>query len=296
MHVITLVSGLGWHIQDLARAAGHASISLQPLLFSSINVALTSSARLIRAEGVELARADAILTRMMPPGSLDQVVFRMDALQTLAAGGLSVVNSPRAVEASVDKYLALALVAAAGLRVAETWCGESADDALAAFARFGGDVVVKPLFGSEGRGMMRISDLELARRSLHALARLNSVLYLQRAIRHPGHDLRVFLLGDRILGAIRRHAPAGEWRTNVAVGGRAEACSIDAETEDAARRAARAVGAEIAGVDLIEDLDAGGAQVVLEVNAVPGWRAFSAATGIDVAAEILEYLRVKARR
>ena len=145
---------------------------------------------------------------MMPPGSLEQVVFRMDALHRLAAAGVPVLNPPRAVEAAVDKYLTLALLDAAGLPVPPTWAGESAAEALAAFEALGGDVVVKPLFGSEGRGLVRVSDTELAWRTFHTLERLGAVLYLQRVVRHPGHDLRVFVLGGRVLGAMRRHAPA----------------------------------------------------------------------------------------
>ena len=161
---------------------------------------------------------------MMPPGSLEQVVFRMDALHRLQALGIPVLNPPRAVETAVDKYLTLAVLAAAGLPVPATWTGESAAEALEAFEALGGDVVVKPLFGSEGRGLVRVSHRELARRTFQTLERLGAVLYLQRTIRHPGHDLRVFVLGDRVLGAMRRHAPDGDWRTNVAVGGRAEPC------------------------------------------------------------------------
>ena len=157
---------------------------------------------------------------MMPPGTLEQVVFRMDALHRLEALGVPVLNPPRAVEAAVDKYLALARLEAAGLPVPPTWVGESADEALDAFERLGGDVVVKPLFGSEGRGLVRVSDRELARRTFQTLERLGAVLYVQRFVRHPGHDLRAFVLGDRVLGAIRRQAPGGDWRTNVAVGGR----------------------------------------------------------------------------
>ena len=150
-------------------------------------------------------------------------------------------------------------------------------------------MVVKPLFGSEGRGLVRVTEFEVARRVFHALERIGSVLYLQRFIPNEGYDLRAFVLGNRVLGAIRRHAPDGDWRTNVAVGGRAEAVRLDAEAEALALRAARAVGARMAGVDLLPDRE--GKLVVLEVNAVPGWRALAACTGVDVASEILADLR-----
>ena len=161
---------------------------------------------------------DGVLVRMMPPGSLEQVVFRMDALHRIVAAGVPVLNPPRAVEAAVDKYLTLSLLEQAGIAVPATWAGESADDALEVFDAIGGDVVVKPLFGSEGRGLLRISEQELAWRTFHALERLNAVLYLQRVVRHPGHDLRVFVLRGTVLGAMRRHAQPGEWRTNVSLG------------------------------------------------------------------------------
>ncbi len=248
----------------------------------------------VRAAEIDLLATDGVLVRMMPPGSLEQVVFRMDALHRVVAGGIPVLNPPRAVEAAVDKYLTLSLLEQAGISVPATWVGESATDALEAFEALGGDVIVKPLFGSEGRGLLRISEGELAWRTFHALERLNAVLYLQRVVRHPGHDLRVFVLRGEVLGAMRRYAQPGEWRTNVSLGGRAEACGLDVETERLALAAARAIGAEMAGVDLITDLDLGRA-VVLEVNAVPGWRALARVTGVDVAAAILGALKAMGR-
>jgi ribosomal protein S6--L-glutamate ligase len=110
---------------------------------------------------------DGVLVRMMPPGSLEQVVFRMDALHRIAAAGIPVLNPPRAVEAAVDKYLTLSLLDRAGIPLPPTWAGERATEALEVFAALGGDVVVKPLFGSEGRGLVRISDPELAWRTFH---------------------------------------------------------------------------------------------------------------------------------
>jgi ribosomal protein S6--L-glutamate ligase len=291
--LVALVSGFGWHVQDLRRAAARLAIAFEAVPFPRVVGRVGDGPSRVEAGGIVLDHVDGVLVRMMPPGTLEQVVFRMDALHRLEALGVPVLNPPRAVEAAVDKYLALARLEAEGLAVPPSWVGETASGALSAFEALGGDVVIKPLFGSEGRGLVRASDRELARRAFQTLERLGAVLYVQRAVRHPGHDLRAFVLGDRVLGAIRRHAPPGDWRTNIAVGGRAEPVRLDPVAERLALRAARAVGATMAGVDLLHDLDRD-RLVVLEVNAVPGWRALGEATGIDVAAEILEVLRMSA--
>ena len=290
--MVALVSGFGWHVADLARAAGLVEIDFEPVLFPTVvgRVGMGDLRVGVGSTGLDLGRADGVLIRMMPPGSLEQVVFRMDALHRLEATGVPVINPPRAVEAAVDKYLALARIDAAGCPVPPTWVGESAADALAACRDLGGDVVVKPLFGSEGRGLVRVTDPELALRTCWTLEQLRAVIYVQRFVRNPGFDVRVFVLDGRVIGAIRRHAPQGDWRTNVALGGRAEAIQPGAGPEALAVAAALSVGAVVAGVDLIFDLDRD-LWVVLEVNAVPGWRALAATTGVDVAALILKHLR-----
>jgi len=286
--LVALVSGFGWHVRDLLRAAEARGVSLEAARFPQIVGRVGPERSHVEVGPIDLSSADGVLVRMMPPGTLEQVVFRMDALHRLAAAGVPVLNPPRAIEGAVDKYLALARLDAAGVPVPATWAGESAAGALEAYEALGGDVVVKPLFGSEGRGLVRVSDPEIARRVFHTLERLGAVLYLQHFVSHSGHDIRAFVLGDRVLGAIRRHAPEGDWRTNVSVGGRAEAYAIDADTERLALRAARAVGARMAGVDLLPDRH--GNLIALEVNAVPGWRALGAATGLDVASAILAEL------
>jgi ribosomal protein S6--L-glutamate ligase len=290
--LVALISGFGWHVEDLERAAGRLGVSLHPVLFSRVSAAvgIETERVCVRAGDIELTSTDGVLVRMMPPGTLEQVVFRMDALHCLAAAGVPVLNPPRAVEAAVDKYLTLALLERAGMPVPPTWAGHSAAEALIAFESLGRDVVVKPLFGSEGRGLVRVSDKELAWRTFHALERLGAILYVQRAIRHSGHDYRVFVLRGHVVGVMRRHATPGEWRTNVSLGGHAEPCRLDPDAERLALAATAAIGADMAGVDLIHDLDRG-QLVVLEVNAVPGWRALARVTGIDVAAAILEALR-----
>jgi RimK family alpha-L-glutamate ligase len=281
MRIALLSGGNGWHVRDLARAAsllGHGSAVVD---FRRVAASLGTGT------ADDLAHFDAVIVRTMPPGSLEQVVFRMDVLHRLESLGVLVVNPPRALEVCVDKYLASARLEKAGLPVPPTTVCQDADSAMEAFAELGGDVVVKPLFGAEGRGMMRIGDPDLAWRVFRTLERQDSVLYLQKYINHQGWDLRAFVIDGRVLTAMRRYA-GKDWRTNVAQGGRAEAVSLTAEEERLALASAAAVGTLIAGIDLLPRPE--GSYFVLEVNAVPGWRALAPATGVDVAAEIVRHM------
>jgi ribosomal protein S6--L-glutamate ligase len=280
MRIALLAGGNGWHVRDLQRAATLLGHEAQALDFRRVCAGIASVAD-------SLAGFDAVVVRTMPPGSLEQVVFRMDALQQVQARGVPVLNPPRALEICVDKYLASCRLASASLRVPPTIVCQHGDAAMEAFTQLGGDVVVKPLFGSEGRGMVRISDPELAWRTFRALERTQSVIYLQQFIHHPGWDLRLFVIGSRVLTAMRRRAKNG-WRTNIAQGGSGEVVPLgDVETE-LALLAAAAVGAPVAGIDLLPG--PAGEWYVLEVNAVPGWRALAPATGVDVAAAVIRFL------
>lgn len=270
----------GWHVRDLMRAAVELKCTAEAVDFRRIfaGVGGPTSA---------LADCTAVLVRTMPPGSLEQVVFRMDALHRLQASGVQVLNPPAVLESCVDKYVTTARLAAAGLPVPPTLVCQDSDTAMQAFEELGGDIVLKPLFGSEGRGMIRLTDPELAWRTFRTLERLQAVLYLQRFVAHPGWDLRAFVVGGRVLAAMRRHA-RNDWRTNVAQGGRAEPAQLSVEEEALALRAAEVLGAPLAGVDLLPG--PAGRLYVLEVNAVPGWRALAPVTGVDVARVLIQYV------
>jgi RimK family alpha-L-glutamate ligase len=235
---------------------------------------------------VPLNQFDAVLVRTMAPGTLEQVVFRMDVLGRLQQQGIPVVNPPRALEAAVDKYLASAKLQAAGLPTPPTWVCQTVDEAMEGFAHLGQDVVVKPLFGSEGRGILRVEDSALAQRVFKTLAQIGAVIYLQKFIPHNGYDIRILLVGSRVFSV--RRSNATDWRTNVSCGATAEPFSAGAELVAMAHRAVEAIGAPIAGVDILLDRD--GHPYVLEVNAVPGWQATARALGVDVAAAVLGYL------
>ena len=280
MRVAILSGGSGWHVQDLIRAAGGQGHAAEAVDFR----ALTAG---VEAQPAPLAGFDAALVRTMPAGSLEQVVFRMDVLHVAVAGGVRVLNPPRAVETCVDKYLTNVRLARAGLPTPPTHVSQRADDALEAFPRLGGDVVLKPLFGSEGRGMVRLTDPDTAWRTFHVLERTGQVIYQQQFVRHPGWDMRAFVIGGRVIAAMRRRS-RGDWRTNVAQGGTAERTELGCDETTLAVRAAEAVACPIAGVDLLPG--PGGKLYVIEVNAVPGWRALASVTGIDIAAEVVQLL------
>jgi ribosomal protein S6--L-glutamate ligase len=190
------------------------------------------------------------------------------------------------LETAIDKYLSLVRLAEAGLPVPETAVCQSAEQAMEFFSQWSGDVVVKPLFGGEGRGITRISDENLALRAFRMLAQFESVIYLQKFLPHPGFDIRVLVLGDESF--IMRRRNVNDWRTNISRGAVGEVCEAEPQWIQLARAAADATGASFAGVDLLPTLD--GRLFVLEVNAVPGWKALSAVTGIDIAARLLGYL------
>ena len=135
--------------------------------------------------------------------------------------------------------------------------------------------------------MIRINDAEMAWRTFRTLERLQAVLYLQRFVGHPGWDLRIFVLAGQVLTAMRRHN-GSDWRTNVAQGGRGEASVVSDEERKLAIRAAAALGASMAGVDLLPGPS--GEWYVIEVNAVPGWRALAPVTGVDIATAVIRFL------
>ncbi|MGC3968654.1 MAG: RimK family alpha-L-glutamate ligase [Pirellulales bacterium] len=287
MRLAVLCSPDSWYFRDLRRAgaaaAGHEVVDVP---FTALAAELGGPRGEFQAAGFDVRAFDAVIVRTMPPGSLEQVVFRMNALARLEAAGVAVVNRPKAIEAAVDKYLTSALLEAAGLRVPRTVVCQTSDEALAAFDALGRDVVLKPIFGSEGRGIARLQDEALALRAFRMVEQLGGVLYVQEFIAHEGYDLRLLVVGRKVLGMRRRNPH--DWRTNCSRGATAEPLEVTPELADLAHRAAAAVDATVAGVDLLPGRD--GRLYAVEVNAVPGWKALATASGADVAALVIEHV------
>ena len=287
MRIAILGNAGSWYVKTLSQAAAARGHQAMRVDFRRLTASVCGAHTQLTAGEIDFAHIDAVVVRTMPPGSLEQVVYRMDALAALQTRGVMVSNPPKAIECCVDKFLTTARLAAAGLPVPQTVCCEDAESALQAFEQLGGDVVVKPLFGSEGRGIMRVSHHELALRSFRTIERIGGVLYLQKFVPHGGFDIRVLVLDGQVVGAIRRTS-RDDFRTNISQAAKAESHELRHEEAELALNATRVTEAAFAGVDLVYNRDR--EPLIIEVNAVPGWRAFARVTRLDVSDRFVTWL------
>jgi RimK family alpha-L-glutamate ligase len=227
----------------------------------------------------------SLITRPIGRGSLEEIIFRMNLLHRLERLGMLIINPPLAIERSVDKYCALTLFQENGLPVPTTAVTESHDEALKCFNELGGDVVVKPLFGSRGVGATRISDLDIAARVFRTISFHHGVLYIQKFIPHDNSDIRAFVIGNRVVAAMRRIAE--NWKTNVSLGAKPISLNLSEELQNLAVKAAKVIGCKVTGVDILEGPDG---PVLVELNSQPGWRGLQSVTKINIADEIVSYI------
>ena len=285
MRIAVLSSPTGWHFRDLQRAAeNHAGEKLEVFSFDFRQIC----AELGRSDQPLFnLDADCVVVRTMPPGSLQQVVFRMDLLARLEEFGVAIFNSPKTIEVAVDKYLSLALLDSAGIEVPKTKVAQTVDEALAHFEKLGRESVVKPLFGSMGVGIERLQSVDQANAYFTTAVESGNVIYQQEFVKHDGFDIRLLVIGDKVIGMKRTNN--SHWITNIAQGGVGTPHAPTDFEHKLAIDSARALGATFAGVDLIYESETS-RPLVVEVNAVPGWQATSKVLGVDVAAMILKEL------
>jgi RimK family alpha-L-glutamate ligase len=281
----------GWHVGRLRAALDERGHEAAVIRWNELSASVGGGDESFLPDAID--RADLVLVRGMPAGGLEEVILRMDVLGRIAARGTPVVNTARSLEIAIDKYLSLAVLARAEVPVPRTIVAQDEAGVARAWRALGGDCVYKPLFGSQGRGIERLSSPEALAPFVAAGGPPGGVVYLQEFVPHAGWDARVLLVGDRAF-AMRRVSDGGDWRTNVARGARPERFDPPAPWIDLARRAAAAVGTEIAGIDLLPATD--GRLLVLEVNAVPGWRALETVSGEAIARPVVRYLEERLRR
>jgi RimK family alpha-L-glutamate ligase len=273
-----------WHSRGLISTLvdrGHEVLAIPATRLRSI---VDGDAHVLGPDGDALDALDLLIVRGLPRGSLEQVIFRMDALHVLAEQGVRCVNHPRAIERTIDKSWAGAALSLAGVPTPPTVVCERYEDAMEAFGELGGDVVVKPLFGAMGNGIVRVEDRDVAHRVFRALELERTVYYVQQTVAAAGRrDLRVLVIAGEVAGAMERVTDS--WRANIARGARPRAVTLSEDERGLALAAAAALEVDVAGVDLLVALD--GTGVVLEVNGIPGWQALQSVCEEDLTARVV---------
>lgn len=289
--VVIFVDRPDWHTRRLRRAFATHGVDALPVALSACGFATEGAG--IAIPGLGGALPDAAFVRTVANGTFEQVTHRLGILHALGAMGVPVVNEARAIERCVDKSTTSAILHRHQLPTPPTWSVEDREAARAIVARevaAGHAVVAKPLFGSQGRGIKRLATPD----ELPEADTLSGLYYLQRLVPQAEgawRDWRVFVVGDRAVAAMIRHGR--QWITNMRQGARAEAAPVDGEAAALAIRAARAVGARYAGVDLIATID--GFQV-LEVNSMPAWHGLQGVTDTDIAQALADDVMAQVKR
>ena len=221
--------------------------------------------------------------------------FGFAILRHLERLGIPTVNPSYAIEATKDKLYAHQVFAEKGIPTPKTMLVKHPVNASLVDREIGWPAVVKIMAGSYGKGVYQVTSksrfvdfIEFA----HGIKTDEAIIVQEYVDTQPGEDLRVFVVGDRVLGAMKRSSKDGSFKANITRGGVGERYPVTPEVEDIALRVARSLDLEVAGVDLLFGRDG---FLVCEANSAPGFEGFERCTGIDVAGAIIDYARSKVR-
>jgi tetrahydromethanopterin:alpha-L-glutamate ligase len=239
----------------------------------------------------KLESLDALIVRSLDINA--DTDFQFEVLEALGRKGILIVNPPHALQIAESKFLTTYFLERKGLPVPPSVMVQQVDQ-FQYFLNCFGCVVVKPLYAFQGHGVIKLTKKDKgALDSVAQLLKEYGALCVQKYIENPGRDIRAFVVGGEVIGAIYREAKEGEWKTSIYAGGAARECKLSSRQEALAVKAASELGLYYTGVDIIEGIDK---EYVLEVNGAPAWGGLKEATGIDVATKIVKYVVSKIKR
>jgi len=288
--VVTAWPAEDWHSRRLLASCSRRgeAVAVDP---STLATFVGETTVEVRAGGRPASTFDAlVLARGLGRGVDPDVQFEI--YRALEGMGALVVNRIDALLSAQDKLRTSWLLRRAGVPTPSAAVAQAAREAMAALAKLG-EAVMKPIAGSLGDGLERVRADRAGRRRVLDRLRRDGAVYLQQWVEHPGRDARLFVVGGRVAGAIERTAPPGEWRTNVERGARVRPLRGDGPLGALAVAAARVLGLDWAGVDVVTGPSG---PEVLEVNGNPGWSGILEATGEDMAEPIAEHVWARAQR
>jgi len=282
-----------WATKSLIEAIEAKGHVVKPFRLPDVSAQLPN--KFTHLEDEDISDMNGVLVRTIGFGTGDQITFRISLLEHFEDAGIYVMNPAYSFRRAKDKYATLTALHKAGIKVPQTYIGENLEAAIE-FVDKVGDVIVKPLIGARGMGAIRAEHRELTYRAMKFIHQLGQVLYVQEVIDKPERDIRAFVIGGELIGAMYRYIPEGvegEWRTNVHGGGRAELTTLTPEYEECAIKTADVLKLDYTGIDIIESPDG---PCVIEANAAPSWSALSRVTKIDIASLIINRLIEKSTR
>lgn len=275
---------------EAARARGHRVRVLDPL---RCYMRIAPGDFAVHYKGRALAGFDAVIPRV----GASITFYGTAVLRQFEMMGVYTPNSSDAILRARDKLRCLQLLARENIGLPTTVFGDYPDDTADLLAMLGEPPhVIKLNEGAQGQGVLLAEKRSASQGVIEAFRGLYANFLVQEFIREArGADIRCFVVGGKVIAAMRRQARAGEFRSNLHRGGSATAMKLSQAENDTALRAARTMGLNVAGVDLLRSRRG---PLVLEVNSSPGLEGIEAATGVDVAGEVVEYLvrRVRKRR
>ncbi len=291
MNQIVIISeDPGWHGEELCAAFQSRNCSVTYVSLKDCRLNFGQGAAPVSIPGFEHDLPDGVFVRAVPGGTLEQIVLRLNILHVLHEIGVPVYNDAKAIERTVDKAMTSFLLSQARVPTPSTWVCESLAQACAIVMRetaSGREVVMKPLFGSQGIGLARLS----AGMPFPGLAQFSEVAYLQEFVPN-GVDYRVLVMNDKAIAQMRRKATT--WINNVAQGGVPSWVTLDHELKTLAEAAAKAIAIDYCGVDILRDPS--GRSLVLEVNGIPAWRGLQSVTDFNLAdALVADFLAHKVK-
>ena len=294
LRVAIMTDEVGWHTRQLQAALRARGAVGRCVDLADCRIDTTAAWHGLVIPGFGRELPDAALVRGIAGGMFEQVTKRLGVLHALRELGVPVYNDARAIERSVDKAMTSLLLHTAGIATPPTWATESAAEAQRIAMReaaAGHALVLKPLFGSQGKGLQRVGEVDGVFHPVPTLAHgYGSLAYLQRYVpplAAPGFDWRVLVIGGRAVTAMRRVSQ--HWIHNVAQGACCEPVELSFDLAQLAERAAQVLEMDYAGVDL---MPAAGPQTiqVIEVNGVAAWQGLQRVTGFNIAQAIVDDL------
>jgi ribosomal protein S6--L-glutamate ligase len=238
-----------------------------------------------------LPQYDAILPRI----GASITTYGLAVVNQFESMGAFTVNGYRAIEESRDKMTCLQLLAGAGLQVPKTVLTRSRRSLEGSVTAVNGlPTILKVLEGTQGIGVMLMHTPISLGSVFDTLRGLDQDVMIQQFIGEAaGRDFRAFVIGDKVVAAMMRTAPEGEFRSNIHRGGHGQLVKLKPAVEKAAIRAAKVLGLQIAGVDLMESAKG---PLVIEVNSSPGFEGIEKATGLNIAGMIIQHIKREVTR